>query len=254
MRRLGVRATVFAVLICLTLALARPALAATGYVVRHGDTLYKIATTHGVSVAELMKDNRLRGTTIYPGQKLWIRGAAGFLYQVRRGDTLYRIAQRTGTTVSLLRQVNRLRHLTIYPGQKLWIPKRRGNVSDRSFVPRLSADEIYLFARLVYAEARGEPYVGQVAVAAVVLNRLQDPRFPKTLYHIVFQPGAFTAVTDGQINLHPNTSAFRAVREALAGWDPTGGALYYWNPYKATNKWIWSRPIVARYGNHVFAL
>jgi N-acetylmuramoyl-L-alanine amidase len=111
-----------------------------------------------------------------------------------------------------------------------------------------------LLARLVYAEARGEPYVGQVAVAAVVLNRLEHPAFPDRISQIIFQPGAFTAVADGQIYLTPDATAMRAARDALRGWDPTGGALYYWNPAKSSNRWVWSRTIVARYGNHVFAL
>ncbi len=117
---------------------------------------------------------------------------------------------------------------------------------------RTSAD-VRLLAHLIYGEARGEPYEGQVAVGAVVLNRTRDSRFPKTIAGVIYQPGAFDAVRDGQINLTPNETAYRAARDALNGWDPTYGCLYYWNPATATSRWIWSRKIVVRIGKHVFA-
>jgi N-acetylmuramoyl-L-alanine amidase len=110
-----------------------------------------------------------------------------------------------------------------------------------------------LLAHVIHGEARGEPYTGQVAIAAVILNRVRDSRFPKTIAGVVYQPGAFTAVADGQINLVPDSSSYKAARDALNGWDPTYGCIYYWNPATATSKWIWSRPIVIRIGKHVFA-
>jgi Cell wall hydrolyses involved in spore germination len=119
-------------------------------------------------------------------------------------------------------------------------------------VPNLSQNDINLMARAVYGEARGEPYIGQVAVAAVILNRLESPSFPNTISGILFEPGAFTCVADGQIWLTPNQTAYKAVRDALNGWDPTGGALYYFNPATATSKWIWSRPQLKRIGKHIF--
>jgi len=112
--------------------------------------------------------------------------------------------------------------------------------------------EMELLARVVYSEARGEPYEGQVAVAAVVMNRLKSDRFPDTLRGVVFQPGAFTAVDDGQIWLKPNDMAFKAAKEAVRGWDPSRGALFYYNPKTAVNQWIRSRPILVKIGNHVF--
>jgi len=117
-----------------------------------------------------------------------------------------------------------------------------------------SDEEIKLLARTVYGEARGEPYEGQVAIAAVVLNRLTNPAFPQTVAGVIFQPGAFTAVDDGQIWLEPNASAYKAVRDAINGWDPSGEALYYFNPATATSKWIWSRPQIKRVGKHIFCL
>ncbi len=113
-------------------------------------------------------------------------------------------------------------------------------------------NDLYLLAQAIHGEARGEPYIGQVAVGAVILNRVDDPKFPKTIAGIIYQPGAFTAVADGQINLPPGDSATKAARDALNGWDPSGGAMYYFNPAKATNKWIWSRPIIKVIGKHYF--
>lgn len=114
--------------------------------------------------------------------------------------------------------------------------------------------ETYLLARLVHGEARGEPYVGKVAVAAVVLNRVKSPSFPNTISGVIYQTGAFDAVYDGQINLTPDSDSIRAARDALNGWDPTGGCLYYYNPATATNAWIWSRKIQLSIGKHNFAI
>ncbi len=111
-----------------------------------------------------------------------------------------------------------------------------------------------LLARAVYAEARGEPYVGQVAVAAVILNRVKSSSFPNTVSGVIYQPGAFTCVSDGQINLTPNQTAYNAARDALNGYDPTGGCLYYYNPATATSKWIWSLKVTLKVGRHNFAL
>lgn len=115
-----------------------------------------------------------------------------------------------------------------------------------------SKANIDLLAHLIYGEARGEPYNGMVAVAAVALNRVESPNFPSTVAGVIYQSGAFTAVDDGQINLTPNETAYNAARDALNGWDPSGGALYYFNPNTATNKWIWSRPVTVVIGKHRF--
>ena len=115
-----------------------------------------------------------------------------------------------------------------------------------------SSSDLNLLARLVYGEARGEPYAGQVAVASVVLNRVKSSSFPNTVAGVIYQPGAFSVVKDGQINLTPNESAKKAAQDALNGWDPTYGAIYYFNPNTATNKWIWSRPLTVVIGNHRF--
>ena len=114
--------------------------------------------------------------------------------------------------------------------------------------------ELSLLARLVSGEARGEPYIGQVAVAAVVLNRVRSDEFPDTVSGVFFQPGAFDAVWDGQFDMTPTDSAIRAARDAMNGWDPTGGCTYYYNPATATNSWIWSRQVQLTIGQHAFAI
>ncbi len=117
-----------------------------------------------------------------------------------------------------------------------------------------SSNDVYLLAKLIHAEARGESYQGQVAVGAVVLNRVKSASFPNTISGVIYQKYAFTCVADGQINLAPNASAQKAATDAMNGWDPSGGALYYYNPKIATSSWIFSRKTVAVIGNHVFAV
>lgn len=114
--------------------------------------------------------------------------------------------------------------------------------------------ELSLLARLVSGEARGEPYIGQVAVAAVVLNRVRSDAFPDTIAGVIFQPGAFDAVWDGQFDMTPTSSALRAARDALNGWDPTGGCLYFYNAKTAEDKWIFTRTVQTVIGNHSFAI
>ena len=117
-----------------------------------------------------------------------------------------------------------------------------------------TSGDLYNLAKCIYAEARGEPYVGQVAVGAVILNRVESSKFPNTIYGVIYQPYAFTCVADGQINLEPDETAYNAARDALNGWDPTYGALYYYNPATATSSWIWSRQILVTIGKHNFAI
>ena len=117
-----------------------------------------------------------------------------------------------------------------------------------------SSSDSYLLAKCIYAEARGEPYTGQVAVGAVILNRVRSSKFPNSISGVIYQPYAFTCVADGQINLTPDANAKRAAQDALNGWDPTNGCLYYYNPSTATSSWIWSRPVMLAIGKHNFAL
>ncbi|MCH5584483.1 spore cortex-lytic enzyme [Shimazuella sp. AN120528] len=143
--------------------------------------------------------------------------------------------------------------LKLWQATKAWRPGR----TTRTTKPvqsssGFSAQDLRLLAQAVYGEARGEPFTGQVAVAAVILNRLEDSHFPNTISGIIFEPLAFTSVADGQIWLTPNSTARKAVSDAINGWDPSGGATYYFNPETATSKWIWSRPQIKRIGKHIF--
>ncbi len=119
-------------------------------------------------------------------------------------------------------------------------------------VPSATNANVSLLARIISAEARGESYTGQVAVGAVILNRIEHPSFPDTLSGVIYEPGAFTAITDGQFNQPVADSCYQAARDALNGWDPSGGAIYYYNPDKTSNAWIRKRPVIKRIGNHLF--
>ena len=155
--------------------------------------------------------------------------------------------------------------LKLWEASKSWrptaadVPSGSGNTVKANYtspakIMGLSQNDLNLMANAVYGESRGEPYVGQVAVAAVILNRVKSASFPNTVSGVIFQPGAFTAVADGQIWLTPNATAKKAVRDALNGWDPSGGCIYYFNPATATSKWIWSRPQVKTIGKHIFCM
>ena len=126
------------------------------------------------------------------------------------------------------------------------------NSSNSSSSSSSNSSDLNLLARIIYGEARGEPYSGQVAVGAVVLNRVKSSSFPNTISGVIYQSGAFDAVRDGQINLTPDSTAKKAAQDALNGWDPSYGAIYYFNPSTATNKWIWSRPMTVTIGRHRF--
>ncbi len=117
---------------------------------------------------------------------------------------------------------------------------------------KLNNSDLYLLSCCVYGEARGESYTGKVAVAAVILNRVKSSKFPNSISGVIYQQGAFTCVSDGQINLGTNDECTRAAQDAMNGWDPTGGAIYYFNPATATSKWIWSRPQLVTIGKHIF--
>lgn len=147
--------------------------------------------------------------------------------------------------------------LMLWKATKNWRPGAK--TSSSTTAPSVSSSHssssksaTTLLARAVYAEARGEPFTGQVAVAAVILNRVQSPNFPNTVSGVIFQPGAFTSVSDGQFWLTPNKQSYRAAKDAIGGWDPSGNAMYYFNPATATSKWIWSRPQIKKIGHHIF--
>ncbi len=240
------------VFLLLFLAWGKLACAQVSYTVRPGDSLYLIGQAYGLTPEEIMAANNLTTTTIWPGQVLLIPGRTR--YVVRAGDTLFRIAQAHGTTVAELMARNNLTSTTIYPGQELLLPVPRQEPSTRFGV---TPAEIYLLARLIRAEAEGEPFEGQVAVGAVVLNRLRDARFPKTITEVIFDYWEdipqFEPVLNGRINLPPDQSSLRAAYAALQGVDPTGGALFFYNPDKSQSTFFDTcLTYLCRIGNHVF--
>ncbi len=152
-----------------------------------------------------------------------------------------------------IQQGNQFTHIGGVPLEKQ--VKKGSKPAEQVQLPaKYSERDLQILANAVYGEARGEPYEGQVAVAAVILNRIEDAEFPNTISAVIFQPGAFTAVADGQIWLTPNARAKEAVIDALNGWDPTENALYYFNPVTATSKWIWTRPQIKTIGKHIFCM
>lgn len=240
-----------ALAICLGLLIAAWApVYGQAYLVKSGDSLWKISKYFGVSVNDIQKANSLRGDLILAGQTLEIPESS-MRHVVQKGESLYLLAKRYGTTIDKIMRANNLQGSLILIGQVLNIPISGTNVAKGRSVTN---QEMELMARAVYSEARGESFLGQVAVAAVILNRVDHPDFPNTIAGVIYEPWAFTSINDGQFWLTPNQTAYAAVREALAGSDPTNGAIFYYNPVTATNQWIRSRPIVARIGAHVFAL
>lgn len=260
------------------------AVGAGQYTVRPGDTLFLIAQRYGTTVDTLRRTNGIWSDDLYPGQALNVPGstAGGSTsrtsgsggYTVQPGDTLFLIAQRYGTTVDALRQANGIWSDTLYPGQTLAIPSGSGSASRSSggqtvepgaggdnavwgskyVITRRSYD---LLARLVSAEAQGEPYAGQVAVAATVLRRMTDPRFPSTIEDIIYQVWdryyyQYSPVQNGTIDYPAVPSAYRAVEDALNGADPSYGANGFYNPAGTENSWVTQQPVTTVIGNHVF--
>jgi N-acetylmuramoyl-L-alanine amidase len=235
---------------------------AAGYTVNPGDTLYKIGLLFNTTAGAIMKDNGLASTVIYPGQVLNVPSNE---YTVKSGDTLYLIAKRHNISLSSIRKANNKWDDLIYPGQKLIIPGgsssagTQSNVSrgedTRSSVIPYTQSELDLLARLIRSEAEGQPYSAQVAVGAVVVNRVKNPRFPNTIKDVIYQIDGgyyqFTPVQNGWINRPATAESKKAALEALKGSDPSNGALYYFDD-SATNKWLWSKPLKARIGNMVY--
>ncbi|MGM0444964.1 MAG: cell wall hydrolase [Bacillota bacterium] len=174
-------------------------------------------------------------------------------YYVDSGDTLYDLAESFNTSVGVIMALNSMEHSIIRSGDRINIPIN--NLTKRQVLAKtLSENDIEIIAKTIHGEARGEPYMGQVAVGAVIINRVISNEFPDNIRGVVYQSNQFTAVSDGQINYTPNNTAYRAAREALNGVDPTMGSLYYYNPKTAQNKsWFQTRKFVVSIGEHIFA-
>ena len=200
---------------------------------------------------------------------VWMNGAQGAVAWGSRGEDVAQIQRRLKQYGYLDGAADGIFGQATYDAV-VWFQKKNGLKADgvvgtatlaalgitaQSTTASSAAEsEIYILARLVHGEARGEPYVGKVAVAAVVLNRVRSASFPNTISGVVYQSGAFDCVADGQINLTPDADSIRAARDAMNGWDPTGGCIYYYNPATATSAWIWSREVRLSIGNHSFAV
>lgn len=239
-RRIG---GTIAIMACVSLIFAAPVFGEQ-YKIIPGDSLWKISRAYAVSIDSLMIVNNLSSDLIIAGDTIKIPSE----HLVVRGDSLFLLAQKYGTSIEAISKINSITGTTIFIGQKLLVP-------NTTVITNIKAtpQEVELLARAVYSEARGEPYLGQVAVAAVILNRVKHPDFPNTIAGVIYQPWAITAVHDGQFWLTPNQTAYAAAEQALQGVDPTMGALYYYNPITATNQWIRSRQVLTGIGNHLFA-
>lgn len=185
--------------------------------------------------------------TIQTKLKRWgyYKGNIDGIYGSQTLEAVKYFQRKNGLTVDGIAGTKTLQAMGIYNSTS-----NSGSSSNSS--SSTNSNDLNLLSRLVYGEARGEPYTGQVAVAAVVLNRVKHSSFPNTIAGVIYQSGAFDVVADGQINLTPNDTAKKAAQDALNGWDPSNGAIYYFNPSTATNKWIWSRPMTVTIGKHRF--
>ena len=187
-------------------------------------------------VEETLKLNNIEGKILYVAEPI-VDG----IYGSKTVEAVKYFQKKNGLTADGIAGEKTLKAMGIY-----------NNSTSNSSGGSSSSSDVNLLSRLVYAEARGETYSGQVAVAAVVLNRVKSSSFPNTVAGVIYQSGAFDGVSDGQIILTPDSTAKKAAQDALNGWDPSYGAIYYFNPNTATNKWIWSRPMTVVIGKHRF--
>lgn len=259
-----------------------PALADATHTVLPGETLYEISCDYSITVDSLMKANGIQNHLIFPGQKLSIPGygsennipasggnpanAAGTSYTVQPGESLWLIAQKHGVSYQEIMAANQLGSTVINPGMVLYLPGSSSNtgtalqaapqVSRGGIFERPSPEDVDLLARLITAEADGEPYEGKVGVGAVVLNRVATPGFPKTIRDVIYQQGngfyQFQPVQNGWINRPATSDSVKAAKEALGGADPTNGAVYFFANY-SKSQWLHSRPVSKTIGNVIFS-
>jgi Cell wall hydrolyses involved in spore germination len=254
-------------------------------VVQRGETLWGLAQSHHTTVDEIVKLNNVKNLDIIrEGESLcvpnrvvkdkpekskniivshntvnlpwWVNALRGYFVQQKSTIQTYEIFvnQETADPPLINTLPDDIAAVNKPTVQKTASVGPESQVLSRSLGYSVSKEDVELLTRVIHGEARGENFEGQVAVGAVVLNRLKDPRFPKTIRAVVYQSGAFTAVDDKQIQLDPNDQSYKAAEAALSGQDPTDGALFYFNERLATDRWIKSRSVVKRIGNHTFSI
>lgn len=222
---------------------------AATYKIQPGDSLYKIGVLFNTSTNNLINDNNLSNSTIYPGQSLYVSCKT---YKVQSGDSLYSISKKYGISLNNMRKTNNIWNNYIYPGQVLNIPGTKAP----SDVINYSQSDVDLLARLITAEAEGEPYAGKVAVGAVVINRAQSTLFPNSISSVIYQNingyYQFTPVLNGHIYKPATADSIKAANEVLSGQDPTNGALFFYDN-TVTNQWLLSKPVAISINNLTFA-
>ena len=258
---------------------AEPATASGGpafatHYVRWGDTIWKVSQRYGVPVQDIAELNRLPSPdVVWAGTYLAVPTIEHYdIYAVKPGDTLFSIARAYGISAEALQQANALPGDQIVPGQRLIVPLDGGATGDtgsgrstggnsapaaptrsQARVP-VSDYELRLLAQMIEAEAGGEPYIGKVAVGAVILNRVKSPLFPDTIADVIFEPYQFEPILNGWFWREPSAESWQAAVDAVNGWDPTNGALYFWNPSKSGYQpFLESRPSAGWIGSHRFA-
>lgn len=267
----------FSLVFCISLGVSAKEIY-TYHQIAPGETVWKIAQKYQVDMDVIVTANGLKnsGNMVMAYETILIDSNAKSNskgnYVVKSKDTLYQLAKANKTSVEKIMSANGLTANRIYVGQKLYIPnlaatkstatsntatataaKTTATVSSSSS-SNFTDEEVMMIAKMIYGEARGESYLGQVAVGAVIVNRVYSSLFPNTVAGVLFQKSQFTAYSDGQYFLTPNDTAIKAAKEAVAGVDPTGGCLFYWNPVKAPNNaFLNAKTILATIGEHVFA-
>ena len=258
----------------LTLAIAAFAVTATGVVASFGNTFRNSAENAAAIVETAAADTVMQAAVLKQGSsgqevrevqrrlKLWgyYKGSVDGVFGAGTRNAVVAFQKKNGLKADGVVGKSTYKALGMTKSYELLVGNGTsgGNVGSGAAstggLNGYSSSEVYLLAKTIYAEGRGEPYVGQVAIGAVILNRIRSKDFPNTISGVVYQKHAFTAVSDGQINLTPNDTAMKAARDAINGWDPTGGALYYYNPAVATSSWIFDRQTVTVIGKHIFAI
>jgi LysM repeat protein len=241
---------------CLSLMICYPVQAAS-YTVVSGDSLYTIGKLFNTTSSTIIKNNNLTSTAIYPGKVLNVPSA---VYTVCSGDSLYLISKKYSISITSLRQANNKWDDYLSVGDKLNLPgipetDTSSTAASTTIAASYTANDLDLLSRLIMAEAQDQPYSAKVAIGAVVLNRLKDSRFPKTISSVIYEKdGAyyqFTPVLNGWINKPASAECVQAAKDALTGSDPSKGAVYYFDD-STTNQWLWSKPLAIKIGKMVF--